>query len=287
MVDYGYSRVSSADQQQSGLSISAQHERLSSVGILDANVFTDGARSGGVKDEDKTLIFRNRHFITDIDLTPRPAFCELLEKLQPSDSITFTRWDRMSRHKSFLDNLRDFCRRNDIKLTCLDESDNPLVVDMLAAFGEEELRKTKQRNRTVHESIYSRGGWPFKSPYGYIRNKKVKGILQHPDFPDACLLIHPEESKVVVAVFEGVASGKTPDVVARELNINVSTAYDIIKSKVYCGQTHLNKNLDWKPSPLIPRLVSDAVWKRANDSIKGRTFRAGERKADFEPKVAS
>lgn len=279
MVDYGYCRVSSHDQQQSGLSITAQRERLLAVGVPESNIYTDGARSGGVKDEDKTLIFKNRHFITDIDLTPRPAFCDLLEKLQPSDTITFTKWDRMSRHKSFLDNLRDFCRRQNIKLKCLDESDDPLVVDILAAFGEEELRKTKHRNRSIHESIYGRGGWPFRAPFGFVRNSKEKGILKFPDHPDSCLIVVPEQSKVVVAVFNGVASGKTPEVVAQELDISTGTVYDILRNQVYLGHTHSGRD-DWKPTPHVPALITEALWKKARANIKGRTFKAGERKVD-------
>ena len=92
MAQYMYCRVSSADQRDTGASLTAQIERGLSLGIPRENIFADGGKSGGVHEEELEYEFREGRFlIIKIDLQPRTEFRKLLSLLKTSDEIFFVR----------------------------------------------------------------------------------------------------------------------------------------------------------------------------------------------------
>lgn len=292
MTDYGYSRISAYDRLQSGLSIQAQRERLLQIGISESDIFVDGGRSGGVHDEELEYHFKDgRYFLISIDLGPRKEFRRLISLLKTGDIVHYVKHDRLSRHNAFSDFFHLYCERMGVKLNCLDESNETIIRQMMGVLAQNELAKTMSRNASIQKSVFERGGWPYRPPMGYLKNSKVRdgekrGQPRYPDQPEGCLLIDPETAPIVKALFDRMASGDPVDVASERVGIGKAMAYIVIRNRAYLGETHFSDD-DWRPSPLIPRLVSDDVWKRANANIKGRSYRAGERKADYEPKVAS
>jgi len=276
MTRYGLARVSSADQRLSGLGIDAQIERLIAVGIPREHIFVDAGKSGGVHEDELRYKFKDgRYFVIEIDLQPRHEFRRLLGLLKRGDSVVACKWDRISRHNAFLDFFCQYCESAGVALSCLDESNDRLTRRILSCVAEEELLKTVSRNQSIQEAVYARGGWPWKSPLGYSRNSKEKGILRFPQLPDASLVINEAEAAQVRDMFTRMAAGEPYDAICFSHGISHGTLYATIRNRVYRGETHLGDD-DWTPTPLIPALVTQAIFDAANANIRSKPKR-GER----------
>lgn len=284
MTDYGYCRISAYDRLQTGLSIQAQKERLLANGIAEPNIFIDGGRSGGVKEDELEYRFKDgRFFVISIDLQPRKEFRRLIELLKPGDTVHYVKHDRLSRHNAFSDFFHLYCEHNDIKLNCLDESNETIIRQLMGILAQNELAKTTSRNASIQESVFKKGGWPFKPPFGYTKNSKVRegpqrGMLRYANLPESCLILDPATASTVQEVFRRMALGEPIETIAATTGINTAAVYTIIKNKAYLGQTHFSDD-DWKPTPLIPALVTREQFDAANARVTGKRYGPGERKA--------
>jgi DNA invertase Pin-like site-specific DNA recombinase len=276
MTDYFYGRVSSKDQKDSQASPKMQRDRALAAGIKPEHTYIDEARSGGLKDDDTIKwTYQEGEFITTINLNPRPKFKELLDKVQRGDSITFIKHDRIARHLAFQDLFHSYCKSRGVELRCLDQSNDRLTRRVLGVIGEEEILSDADRNQSIQESYYKRGEWPFRAPFGMLKNSRDDGVLRYPDKPEGCLFPDPAKVSIILRAFSRMAAGDNSTDICHDLNISSGQLHDIVRNKAYLGMTHFGED-DWKLTDLIPALVTPEIFKAANANIKFKPKR-GER----------
>jgi DNA invertase Pin-like site-specific DNA recombinase len=179
MTTYFYIRVSSLDQAQKGLSLDTQNNIAKSLGITEKNIYIDGGKSGGVKEDEMSFKVTENVFITYINISHRQAFKELLGKLQEGDTIKFTRWDRLARNITLLNNIINWCEQKGIILEAVNDTNEPLVRNIMIVLSEEEINKIKIRNEAIQENLFkNKNQHPFRCPYGF--RKKDKMIIPIP-----------------------------------------------------------------------------------------------------------
>lgn len=220
MTLYGYIRVSTQDQALNGLSISAQTSLLLKEGVLEGDVFVDDGRSGGLKDYD--YFERDNHYIIDIDLNSRPAFCKLVFRtIKSGDTIVFSKWDRLSRSIIFLEFFVNLCKKKGVLLKPVDDSNDEIIRQIMSVLGQNELSKTKLRIEAIQRDLFLKGVHPFRCFFGY---KKKEGQR---------FVIVEKEAEVVRRVFALKNEGKLVSVIGEELGVHVQTVMNIIKNEYF------------------------------------------------------
>lgn len=265
MTDFFYARVSSLDQKNFGLSIQAQIDRAKQLGIPKSNIFVDSGKSAGVKEDMVEYKYDGRHFDVRIDLHNRPEFMRMMTVLKPSNSLYFTKFDRLSRSIHFLEVFTDWCDRKGVILKPLDDSTHKLTRRILSVIAQEELEKTAIRNDDVFRGIYERGGFSFKPPIGYVKNIKTSKGLRFPNLPESSL-VPDDRASMVKDIFKQMAQGVHYKKICEQYDIDGRTLYDIVRNRTYLGYTHF-KNMEKKTSMIEP-LIDEATFKLANANIK-------------------
>ena len=142
---YGYARVSTMKQQRNGSSLEEQVARLKEAGA--------------------TAIYQDSYTGTKID---RPAFTEMIGKLQPGDTLIVTKLDRFARTAieggQIVQQLHD--KGVTINILNMGVADNTpmgkLMVTMLLAFAEFERDMIVERTQTGRQTTGHLGGRPHK-----------------------------------------------------------------------------------------------------------------------------
>ena len=267
MTEYGYGRVSSGEQKKSGLSIESQDERLEALGIDKINRFSDAGKTAGVKEDMINYVFKEGHYIIDINLNSRPDFVKLNNIMTSGDSLKFTRWDRISRSSILLSVFRHDCERRGITLIPLEDAKEDLTIKIVAIVNEHLLGSIAESNDLVFEQKYNQGAFPYKAPIGYIKNTKDKeGKLKFPTYPESYLLLDTDKMWIVHEVFNKMAQGEYYKDICKELKINSQTLYDIVRNKTYLGMTHYGN--EWKKSDAVPQVIAQEIFDKSNQNIK-------------------
>lgn len=268
MTKYGYMRVSSDDQKQTGLSLEAQKEKLIKAGVPPENIFYDAGKSGGFKSEQ--ILFgemKNGGEQTFIDYGDRTQLYNLMLKAQTGNTIYICKYDRISRSIFFMEYLILRLQKKQITLKILDESEEKLMRNLLTMMAEEEKNKTADRNDKIAESQFNKGIQIGKAIIGYqknIRNKNTKE-LRYPTLLEGCLIIDSEKAQMVQDIFQRMANKEYYKDICQIHNINGQTLYNIIRNKTYCGYTHYKNT--WTKSKLVPILITEELFEKAQKNI--------------------
>jgi site-specific DNA recombinase len=226
-------RVSSSHQAKQGDSIEAQEQRLINHSKENndeiVGIYTDAGKSASIFDDKFDIEFSNGKFIIKIDLNKRPALKKLIEEapLKKFEGIKFTRWDRLSRNNVLSKILQIYFAKYNIKLVPTDDSNEPLLVDIKGVLGEEEVKKMKERVRSVRINRFDRGIMVGRSPFGFrplIKDKKIIGFK-----------IYEKEAIIVRNIFESVIKGIDYKEICKINKIKPQQYYNIIKNPVYAG----------------------------------------------------
>ena len=268
MTKYGYARLSKENKKN--ITIQAQTDRLKALGIAENNIHIDDGRSAGIKEDMITFQYNGREFRITIDLQSRPSFRQLMDIMQKGDELHFTKWDRLSRNGAFLEYFVKWTEQKGIKLCPMDDDTNPLVRRILTVIAENEVDKTQKRNDDVSKSVYDNGGFPYKAPIGYIKNSKNdNGTLRYPEHPEYCLIVDSEKVAMVKDIFQRMAQGEYYQDICDKHTISGQTLYNIVRNRTYLGETHYADQ--WKPSDLIPAIINQETFNKANKNIKTKT----------------
>ena len=262
MTDLGYLRVSSDEQKNKGKSIAAQKDILLKEGIKESDIYIDEGKSAGVHEEDMQIKFDGRSFQIIIDLWKRPQFLKLLSQTKAQDRIYFTKLDRLSRNIIFMEAIFNYAERKGFELIPLRDTQDKLARRVVTVISQTEIEKTAERNQSIQSYLFDQNIHPFKTPYGYIRNKRDSkdDPLPYPSLPEGALIINEKEAVIVRECYliaaKALESGKNSlyRQVCEKYGISPQKYYDIIKNKTYTGQIHLGK--EWKESPNVPAIIS-------------------------------
>lgn len=226
-------RVSSLKQARQGDSVETQIKRLNEHSISQEDdivgVYTDAGKSASISDDNIGIRFIDGNFLIKLDLNKRLGLKKALEEIDKDlwDGAKFTKWDRLSRNNLLSKILQIYFERNNKKLIPVDDSNEPLLVDIKGVLNEEEGKKLAGRVRDVRLSRFERGMFPARSPFGYkpiIRDKKVIGFK-----------IDKKKADIVRQAFDYVSSGKTIQETAKVLGMGFQSIKNIIRNRVYCG----------------------------------------------------
>jgi len=166
MAVYGYTRVSTEQQSEEGISLSAQQRQLEGYAMQHdmalERVYTDRAVSGWKP------------------LDTRPEGGKLLTKLQPGDAIICPKLDRMFRNSNDALSVSEKLRKASVSLHLLDlggdvtgNGVSKVFFTILAAFAEFERDRIAQRIKDVKRSQRADGEYLGGSiPFGFYLNDK-------------------------------------------------------------------------------------------------------------------
>jgi DNA invertase Pin-like site-specific DNA recombinase len=267
MTIWGYCRVSSEEQASGGISLTAQKNALIKSGVPEKNIFTDGGRSGGVKEDRLEYVYDGRFFKVIIDLDARPEFQKMLQQVKAGDIIRYLKNDRISRNITFMHSFHHHCQREKFLLEPIDDTTDRLTRNILTVISEEELHKTRSRNDSIHKSLYDRGLWAYRPPSGYQKNiRQTDGTLKYADLPEGCLVIDPEKVEMIKDMFKMMAEGKYYKDLCDKYQISNRQLYDVIRNRTYLGEAHYQDQ--WKKSEHIPQIINEQTFKKANENIK-------------------
>lgn len=226
-------RVSSSHQAKQGDSVSSQEERLlkHSEDNYDEviGVYTDKGKSASISEDKIDILFKDGRFIIHLDLNKRLGLKKALEEIDKDlwDCAKFTKWDRLSRNMILSKILQIYFERNGKKLIPIEDSNEPLMVDIRNVLGEEEIKKIKERVWQTRNYRFEKGIMCGRSPYAYqpiIKDKKVIGFK-----------INNKEAEIVKKCFELTLEGLSYKEICKRYNLKPQSYYNIIRNKVYCG----------------------------------------------------
>ncbi len=227
MIAVSYSRLSK-DEKKNSLSIEAQQERhkekAKELDIEIKEFYSDFAKSAKVNDDDVfTNIHQERAFIS-FRLNNRPDFKSMLiaAKNKKFDTLFIFKWDRFSRNVSFQEGVVLMLRKFGVKIIPTDDSDTPVVRQIMGAINEEEQRKTGERIRNVSFKKFKDGLYPYKAPIGY---RKIDGKLK----------INKRKADMVKEIFRMAKEKINYKEICNKFKIDPKIYYNILRNKVYIG----------------------------------------------------
>jgi DNA invertase Pin-like site-specific DNA recombinase len=271
MTNYGYIRVSSDEQKQTGLSLEAQKEKLIQAGVPPENIYCDAGKSGGFKPEQ--IIFgemKNGGEQTFIHYGERIQLYNLMLKAKEGSTIYICKYDRISRSIFFMEYLILRLQKKQITLKIIDESEEKLMRNLLTMMAEEELLKTADRNDTIAESQFNKGIQIGKAVIGYQKNvrDKITKELRYPNLQEGCLVIDPEKSKMVIDIFRRMANKEYYKDICKIYDLNGQTLYNIIRNRTYLGEIKYGE--ESKKTESVPQIITEELWLNANKNIKSK-----------------
>lgn len=279
-----YTRVSTDDQAIDGYSMDAQQEAAMDYinkheGWQLANVYPDGGYSGK-------------------SLDGRPALQRMLSDiaLQKLDVVVFWKNSRLTRNVGDLQILLATFAKFDVEVHSLsegqlvDNANGRLQANMLATFGQFE-RETISENVTSGMKKRAKLGYPnTKAPLGY-----KNGV--DPETGMKTLLVVPEESKIVEAIFQMYTKGKGYRAIANHLNslgyqtkrgnqFSTDAVKGILKNPTYVGLNHWGAYKDWEKyrrskgkaedeivvKGKFEAIISEEMWENVQVRMSQATF---------------
>jgi site-specific DNA recombinase len=267
-----YTRVSSEEQGNEGLSLDAQ--------LADCRRYAT-AREWFIGAEYQDVMTGKRD--------DRPHYQALLAEARRlrrdgQAVVVVTKW------------LHRFGRRVSERVRCWEELDklgapihsvaeggvvSKLVHDILAAVAEEESRQIGERISSTWRHVTSKGWAKIgRVPWGY-RLRKATAAERRQGSPKAVLEVDPTTSPYVVEAFEKLAAGQSARSVARWAaqlpvdarggrTISWPTMQRAFDRTIYVGRP-VNGEVDVLARDMgrWPALVTDDVWQRAQEQLAG------------------
>jgi site-specific DNA recombinase len=263
----GYTRVSTAGQEERGSSLATQRERVrhyaAEKGLELVDVVAEAA-SGGVRDGE------------ELSYEHRPRLLDLIERAERGeyDVLVVAKFDRLSRDYPSLVVLERRLERHGVELHSCDEEngDGPVaefIRGQLALVAQLERAMILDRVRAGKASRKREGKHVHGSvPYGY-RSAPA------PDGKGRTLAIVDETAAIVRRVFDDARHGATPGRIAKALNRdglpgprggawNRTAVRGIVENVSYYGQRYSVKRAH-------PAIVSRRLWNEANAELAKRS----------------
>ena len=269
-----YARVSTQEQAVEGTSLEYQQEQLEkyceSRGWEIFQLYVDAGYTG--KDDNRPGLKR---LLTDAKL-------DLFEK------VVVHKLDRVSRNLRLLLELEEKLKEYGVALFSIKESIDTsfaigrTVFQVLGLVSEWERENIVERTKSGKLQRYREGCWAGgRHPYGYDYDKDTKKLV-----------INKSEAAVVHRIFQLYSTGKSMAYIANTLNSEnipprdkrgkgwrVSAIRDILANPMFAGTQyvnyglHISKLLKENPKDAIkikvPRIVSDVLWKSAQEHRRG------------------
>ena len=194
-----YTRVSTDEQAKHGLSLGVQEAtcRAAAVAdgctVTDADVFVDDGYSGRS--------------------TKRPAYKQLLSRLDEYDVVYAIRLDRYSRSVRDVFALLDECSKHETLIKAvhskidLSSAMGRAMVGVSAVFAALESELAQERVLEVKADAAEQGRTISKPPFGYMLPA-----------PKAVIIPAPQTAHVVQSIFRDYANGKPVMTICQELN---------------------------------------------------------------------
>ncbi|MFC1871491.1 recombinase family protein [Chloroflexota bacterium] len=269
-----YARVSTQEQAVEGTSLEHQSEQLESYcqaqGWQIFQKYVDPGYTG--KDAN------------------RPGLKRLLAeaKLGLFDKVVVYRMDRLARNLRLLLELEDKLKEHGVSFHSVSETFDTSTasgrhfLQMLGMISEWERETIIERTKAGRLQRYREGCWAVgRNPYGYSYDSETKKLV-----------IKKEQAAVVHRIFQLYSTGKSMAYIANTLNSEnipprdkkgkgwrVSTIRDILANPMFAGTQyvnhglHISKLLKENPKDAIkikvPRIVSDILWKSAQEHRRG------------------
>ena len=295
MRGYVYARVSTKQQAEKELSISAQLRAmrgyLREQGHEVVGEYVDQAKSGRTAN--------------------RPAFRQMLDDLPHSDVDFICVWklDRLARNVEISAGLDTFCREHGVRIISLQEplddtAQGKLMARIFESFAEFYSNNLSQDIRRGKRESARQGFYPHgRAPFGYVKKTEehtgrkalVPNLLQTP---------------TVVQIFTEYANGKSGTQIAKGLNAEgITTAsgnrwlpqriYELLRNPIYCGDIvvgALELGADGKHRPgkdpitiqdVHAPLVSRDLFIQANELLESRSGSHAKRRWDTSPYILS
>lgn len=268
-----YARVSTQEQAVEGTSLEYQQEQLEkyceSQGWEIFQPYVDAGYTG--KDDN------------------RPGLTRLLVDAKHSlfDKVVVHRMDRLARNLRLLLHIEEQLKDCGISFHSVKETFDTSTasgrhfLQMLGMISEWERETIIERTKDGRLQRYKEGCWAGgRNPYGYLYDKESKKLV-----------ISKTEAAVIRNIFQSYSTGRSMAYIANSLNSEKvpprdkkgkgwrSTAIrDILSNPMFAGTQyvnhglHISKLLKEKPESAIkikvPRIVSDAMWKSAQEHRK-------------------
>jgi len=196
MAIYGYLRVSSEKQAESGAGIDAQRQ--------DVKNFT-GTHGLG----DLVGCFEDRAYGRESSPWDRPGLSALLSAVQRGDTVVVAKWDRIGGVVEIAMLERELTRRG-VKLcsvagACDDSPEGRFMRDILASVSGFELRMIRSRTKAALKAKREKGEAYCRRKYGF---RSVEGRF----------IADAEEQAILKEIAETVARGVSLNAVAQDLN---------------------------------------------------------------------
>lgn len=235
-----YVRVST-EEQASGMSLSAQSEKLRQYCELQGwsvvKEYVDAGMSGGTLD--------------------RPALQEMMEDCRNGkiNVVLVYKLDRLSRSLRDLILTIDEMRKHGVDFVSVTEQIDTttpvgkLMFHIIGAFAEFERDMIRQRVMLGMDKKASDGYVQYKAPFGYR-------------YVDGKLVINEDEAEVVRGVCQAYLRERSTAKVARIFNLPRSLVYRILTNKTYLGMVKWKgKLIQGEHPPIIDRRTYDEVAK--------------------------
>jgi len=262
---------------------------------------TDGIiseRHSGFKEDVEFIVGDNNMVQYRID---RPKFHRLVQYLNHGyfKGVIFLCWDRASRNKGDDTLIRKLMKANvDIRFALAQydkTSAGELHMDIDGMFAEHHSRVTREKVTITIRNARSRGLCTHKAPVGYLNT----GSMEHKP-------LDPKRAPVVRQLFERAATGEwtladlarwaidqgftmrpvrrrrtLAEMLAEEeddVRLEVekiehlptfNSIHKILTNPTYTGRLP-DEHGTWKPSPIIEALVTDELFKKAQEALNGR-----------------
>jgi len=248
-------RVSSLRQAKQGDSVSSQEEKLikhsKDNGDKVVGIYTDAGKSASISDDKIDITFRDGRFIIGLNLNKRAGLKRALDEIDKDlwDLAKFTKWDRLSRNSILSKILQIYFERNGKKLIPIEDSNDPLMVDIKGALGEEEINRMKDRVRETRLYRFDKGIMVGRMPVGYVlKNKKI--------------LLDKKKAPMVKEIFNLTLEGVDYKQICAKFGLKPQSYYNILKNKVYTGIIEFEGN---ERKGTHPILISEELFKQANE----------------------
>ena len=220
----------------------------------------------------------------------RPGLKRLLvdAKLGLFNKVIVYRMDRLARNLRLLLEIEDKLKENGISFHSVKETFDTSTANgrhflqMLGMISEWERETIIERTKAGRLQRYKEGCWAGgRNPYGYSYDSETKKLV-----------INNGEATVVKRIFQFYSTGKSMAYIANTLNSEnipprdkkgkgwrVSAIRDILANPMFAGTQyvnhglHISKLLKENPKDAIrikvPRIVSDVLWKSAQEHRRG------------------
>ena len=256
-------RVSSRKQLLQGDSVKIQEDKLVEHSKQNndnvVGIHTDAGKSATISDENIEIWHKEGFIYAKINIKKRKGINEILDLLNDDDwnCLKITKWDRFSRNNLFSKLMQIYFERNNKKIIAIDDSSDPLMIEIKGVLSEEEIRKMKERVRDTRLSQFEKGIIVGRCPVGYLpifKNKRDRrGITG--------IKIDPKKVSMIQDVFFLTSQGKSYKEICDKWKLKPQSYYNIIRNKIYIGIVEFEGN---EKKGIHESIISEELFNKVN-----------------------